>query len=302
VRLIPSPTPTTVPWRFSARAARPFLRRCAAPRTGCHAARTDDDAPPMLAHRPHLASRRPRRRTRRGRRPRSWWPSRASTCSHRHSRYLSGVPPAHAVNPPPNLRAGDSHRTRLTIYAVAAGLVVGAATSWAQTLLGSTALAGLANAVSPWLVAPFLIAAGAAGRRSAGMLGLLTCVAEVLGYYAAAAVRGFGVNPPTVAVWVVAGIAGGLVFGLAGHSWRTGTGRERGLGVALLVAVWLCEALVTFAIVLGYDDNAVVFTVAAVLLWLLLGMRGRQHLPALAWLVPAAGLGIAGMLALHALV
>jgi Family of unknown function (DUF6518) len=293
VRLIPSPTPTTVPWRFSAHAARPFLRRCAAPRTGCHAARTDDGAPPVLVHRLRLASRRSRRRARRGPRQRWWWPSRA---------YLPGVPRTHAANPDLDVRAGQSHRTRLTIYALAAGLVVGAATSWAQTLLGSTALAGLANAVSPWLVAPFLVAAGAAGRRSAGTLGILTCVAEVLGYYAAAAVRGFGVNPPTVAVWVAAGIAGGLVFGLAGHSWRTGTGRERGLGVALLVAVWLCEALVTFAIVLGYDDNAVVFAVAAVLLWLLLGMRGRQHLPALAWLVPAAGLGIAGMLALHALV
>jgi hypothetical protein len=216
--------------------------------------------------------------------------------------YVSGVPRTHPINSDPDVRVGASRRTRLRIYAVAVGLVVGAATSWAQTLLGSTALAGLANAVSPWLVAPFLAAAGASGRRSAGMLGILTCVAEVLGYYATAAVRGFGVNPPTVAVWVVGGVVGGLVFGLAGHSWRIGTGRERGLGLALLVAVWLCEALVTYAIVLGYVDNAVVFAVVAALLWLLLGMRGRQHLRALAWLVPAAGLGIAGMLALHALV
>src|SRR4051812_29452032 len=91
-----------------------------------------------------------------------------------------------------DVRPGASRRTRLRIYAVAVGLVVGAATSWAQTLLGSTARAGLANAVSPWLVAPFLAAARAAGRRSEGMLGILTCVAEVLGYYATAAVRDSG--------------------------------------------------------------------------------------------------------------
>ena len=184
--------------------------------------------------------------------------------------------------------------------ALRVGLTVGALTSGAQTLWGSTPFAGLANAVSPWLVAPFLVAAAARGRRSAGVVGGLTCVAEVVGYYAVAAARGFGVNPPTVAVWLVAGVLGGLVFGLAGHSWRTAIGRERGLGMALLVAVWLSEALVSYAIVLGYVDDAVVFGVMAAVLWVLLGLLGRQHVPAHRWLVPAAALGIAGMLAVHA--
>lgn len=192
--------------------------------------------------------------------------------------------------------------TRWLAVALTVGLAVGAATSVAQTLLGGSPLAGLANAVSPWVVAPFLLGASAEGhRRVAVGLGVVTAIAEVAGYYLIAAVRGFGISPWWVAVWAVAGLAAGVVFGLAGHSWRTATGRERGLGAALLVAVWACEAVVTYGVVLGYLDNAVVFGAVAVLLLLLLGRRGRQHAAVLVWLVPALVVGVAGMLALHAM-
>jgi hypothetical protein len=113
------------------------------------------------------------------------------------------------------------------------------------------------------MVASFLVGSAGRGRPSALGLGLLTCLSEVAGYYVTAAARGFGINSFTAGLWVVAALAGGPVFGLAGRSWRCATGRERGLGAALLVAVWLCEAIITCAVVLGYLDDAVVFAVVA---------------------------------------
>lgn len=190
--------------------------------------------------------------------------------------------------------------TRFALAAVA-GLAVGIGTSAAQTLLGDTVVAGLANAVSPWVVAPFLMGATGRVRGSAAALGVTACLASVFGYYLISALRGFGVNPTMVVIWSVAALVAGLVFGLAGHSWTTETGRERGLGAALLVAVWACESVVTYGVVLGYADDAVVFGAVAVLLLVLLGRRGRQHTAVLAWLVPAVLVGILGMFAVHAL-
>ncbi len=190
---------------------------------------------------------------------------------------------------------------RLLGVALVAGLAVGAATSWGQTLLGGSVLAGLTNAVSPWVVAAFLLGSRAAGRRSAAAVGVVAAVAQVAGYYGTAALRGYAWSASYVSLWAAAAVLAGVVFGLAGHSWRSATGRERGLGAALLVAVWACEAVVTFGIVLGYVDDAVVFGVVAVLLFALLGRRGHQYAAVGAWSVPALALGVGGLLGLHAL-
>ncbi|WP_432521642.1 DUF6518 family protein [Kineococcus sp. SYSU DK006] len=200
---------------------------------------------------------------------------------------------------PPASRPARSRPLPPPVPAAGAGLLVGAATSGAQTLLGGTALAGLANAVSPWLLAPFLVGSRARSPRSAALAGVAACTAQVLGYYLVAALRGFAVNPPVVGVWLVAGVAGGVVFGLAGRGWRSARGWGRGLGAALLVAVWLCEAL-RYALVLRYPEDAVVFAVVAAALWLLLGRRGAQHRRTLAWLLPCALAGAAGQLVLDA--
>ncbi|WP_432570785.1 DUF6518 family protein [Kineococcus sp. SYSU DK005] len=189
----------------------------------------------------------------------------------------------------------------LVLLAPLAGLLVGVATSLGQTVLGGTALAGLANAVSPWLVAPFLAGSRARTRAGAALLGLLTCTAQVAGYYLTAAARGFGVGASSTAVWAAAALLAGPVFALAGRSWWSARGRERGLGAALLVAAWACEALVSYALVLRYADDAVVFGAVAALLAVLLGRRGRQHRALLAWLPLTLALGAAGEGALHAL-
>jgi len=183
--------------------------------------------------------------------------------------------------------------------AVGAGLAVGALTSFGQTLLGSTGFAGLANAVSPWLVASFLV--GSLARRGwvAALAGLVACVGQVAGYYLVADLRGFGVGAASVAVWAVSGVVGGPVFGWAGRLWRTATGTWRGLGPALLAGCWLAEAVVTYAVVLRYGDDAAVFAVVAAVLVLLLGRAGGQTRALLRWLPAAAVVGAAGFAAVH---
>jgi hypothetical protein len=187
------------------------------------------------------------------------------------------------------------------VLALGVGVAVGALTSPAQTLLGSTVLSGLTNAVGPWLLAPFLVAAWARSHRSAVLVGVLACTAQVAGYYLVSAARGFGVAPAPVAVWLVAGVVGGAVLGLAGRSWRTGEGRERGLGLAVLVAAWLAEAVVLVGVVLGHTGQAAVAGGVGMLLLLVLGSHRRQHLAAGRWLLPAVAAGALGFGVLLAL-
>ncbi len=206
---------------------------------------------------------------------------------------------AHAPAPAPAARTAGW--PALLAVAVAAGLLAGALTSFGQTLFGGGALAGLANAVSPWLVAPFLVGALARRPWAAAAAGLLTCAGEVVGYYLTADLRGFAVGSAAILLWTVAGALGGPVFGLAGRLWRTGRAegpRWAGAGAALLAGCWLAEALVTYLVVLRRPDQAAVFAVVAALLVLLLG-RGGDRGALLTRLPVAVVLGAAGFAALH---
>ncbi|WP_136519364.1 DUF6518 family protein [Cellulomonas telluris] len=196
----------------------------------------------------------------------------------------------------PSATRGAAHGA----LAVVAGLASGGLTSFAQTYLTLPGVAALANAVSPWLVLPFLAGATARSRRGGALLGLLACLAQVPGYYATASLRGYPVSLPWVLVWAVLGVVGGAVAGLAGQSWWRGRGRERGLGAAVLVAVWLAEAVVQYGVVLRYTAEAVTFGVVGALAFALLGLRHRQHVLVLTWLGPALLAGAGGFLGLHA--
>jgi len=188
----------------------------------------------------------------------------------------------------------------LLAAATGAGLVVGAATSFGQTVLGDTAFQGLANAVSPWLVVPFLVGALARSWWLAAVAGLLVCVGEVAGYYVVADLRGFAAGS-WLLVWVVAGVVGGPVLGAAGRSSRTASGRWRGAGAATLVGCWVAEAVVTYGLVLRRPDEAAVFVVVAALLTVLLARPGRQGRAVLRWLPATVLVGAAGFAAVHAL-
>lgn len=180
------------------------------------------------------------------------------------------------------------------------GLTWGVATSFLQTVLPQP-FAGLANAVSPWLVVPFVVGARARSRGTALVAGLLACVLQVVGYYVTADLRGFGLSITSIAEWIVTGVVGGPVFGLAGHLWRTAAGRLRGLGEALLVAVWATEAVVSYGIRLHYVGDALVFGSVAVALLVTVGRRPGPLRATLRWLAVTVPAGAAGMLALEPL-
>lgn len=171
------------------------------------------------------------------------------------------------------------------------GLGVGSLTSLLQTSADFPWLA-LVNAVSPWLTTAF--AAGALQRRlpTATWAGLAATLMQVIGYYATAEARGFGVNLEWVAMWAVCAIVGGPLFGAAGHAWRRG--RPSGLGAAALVAAWASEAVIAYQLRLGYTSSAVLFGVIAVVLALALGRHRAQYGRMAAWLVPLLLAGAAG--------
>lgn len=203
----------------------------------------------------------------------------------------------------------------LLALAVGAGLVTGALTSFGQTVLPSP-FGGLANAVSPWLVVPFLVGALARRWPWAAVAGVLACAAQVAGYYVTADLRGYGASTSWVLFWLVCALAGGSVAGAAGRAWRRDghdvTPRRprlwrwrlpdlRGLGGAVLVAVWFAESTVTYAAVLRYVGDATVFALVAALAFLLLGLHGRQHVAVARWLLPAAAAACGGFAALQSL-
>lgn len=184
--------------------------------------------------------------------------------------------------------------------ALALGLMIGCATSFLQTWLPSP-FAGLANAVAPWLMASLgvglLLARGWPG---AAFLGTVACLAQVVGYYVTADLRGFTVGTTYVLVWATAALVGGPVLGAVGRLQRTATGRLRGLAPATVAALWGAEALVTYEIVLGYHGEAVVFGVVGLVLLVVLGRSRGQLLRAAAWLLPLLTLGAVAFLALQA--
>jgi hypothetical protein len=126
----------------------------------------------------------------------------------RASRRATGQPPGCARDD------GDAGRLPLaarTVLATAVGLVVGAGTSLAQTLLGDTPVAGLANAVSPWVVAPFVLGATALRRGPAAVLG---AVAVLL--FASLGRRGH--QHAAVLAWLVPAVLLGVAGMLALHA------------------------------------------------------------------------------------
>lgn len=198
----------------------------------------------------------------------------------------------------------------VAVFAAAAliGVGWGAATSGLQTVL-PWPFAGLANAVAPWVAFAFLVGAWSRRPRVAVLAGVLVCAGEVAGYYGVSALRGFGVNPATVAVWAGAGVLGGPVLGAAGWCWRRVRSlRVAAAGAALLGGVFLAEGVVTYGVHLRHTADAVVFCALGALLVVVLGAaaasarggaRARGVGAAAAWSLLVLPLGAAGEVLLH---
>jgi hypothetical protein len=173
---------------------------------------------------------------------------------------------------------------------VVLGLAVGSLTSFGQGHLRG-ALDAFVNSASAWLVAPFIVGFLMSSRRGAAAAGLATCGFQLVGYYAAAQLRGHAAGGAIVAFWAACAVVGGPIFGLAGHLWRTSSPRLRGLGAAVLAAAFLSEGLWSYLHELHYYATAA--------LWIAIGaavavLFGRARLADLRWLGLTVPLGLAG--------
>jgi Family of unknown function (DUF6518) len=142
------------------------------------------------------------------------------------------------------------------------GLAVGAVTSFGQTCLDG-AFDAFVNSAAAWLVAPFLVGSRMRSRPGAAAAGFALCVLQLVGYYATADLRGFAAGRAIVLFWAVCAVAGGPVFGVAGHLWRRGSDSKRGLGAAVLAAAFLAEGTWVYLHELHYYATAA--------LWLAIG-------------------------------
>ena len=164
-------------------------------------------------------------------------------------------------------------RVARTPFVLVLGLGVGVLTSLGQGQLDRP-FAAFCNSASAWLVAPFLVGALMATRRSALLAGLLTCLLQLVGYYVTAHVRGFAAGN-IVVFWTLCALVGGPLFGLAGNLWRSGGRNTRGVGGTALPAAFAAEGLWLYHHELHYESTAVLWlSVAAVLL--LLSWRPRE--------------------------
>ena len=177
------------------------------------------------------------------------------------------------------------------------GAVVGALTDILQAHV-SGSFAGLANAVSPWIVAAFFAGSAARRARIAAFAGILACLAELAAYVITAEMRGYAQSLDYTVFWAVGGLVGGVVFGFAGFAWSHPTRRCTGLGPALLSTAFLTEAAY-FLIALHYVGEAVVFSVAAAITFLGLGANKRQYLASIRWMTATIPCGALGELVLY---
>ena len=141
------------------------------------------------------------------------------------------------------------HR-RVTPWLVAALIsAIGVANGLLTLLAFGTLGAGwntLGNSGAIWLLVAFAVGAlmPTAGLAIAGATASL--VSSVVWFYMAAHyLVGMPVSSAAIAIWLLASIAGGPVYGLAGHWWRTGPGRRHVVGLALIGGVFIAEGVFT---------------------------------------------------------
>jgi len=114
------------------------------------------------------------------------------------------------------------------LAAAGSGVAAGALTAYLQGAL-STDWNTIANSGAAWTVVAALVAGALARQRTtAAVVGLLTLVGEVFGYYAYVThVEHLGVLRTEEALWTVAAVWIGPVAGLAAFAVRWGSARDR---------------------------------------------------------------------------
>ena len=127
--------------------------------------------------------------------------------------------------------------------------VIGFANGLLSLLAFGTLGAGwntLGNSGAIWLLVAFGVGAlmPTAGLAIAGATASL--VGSVVWFYMAAHyVVGMPISSAGIAVWLIASVTGGPLYGLAGHWWRRGPGARHVVGLALMGGVFIAEGVFT---------------------------------------------------------
>jgi hypothetical protein len=179
---------------------------------------------------------------------------------------------------------------------VAVGLLVGVATQIGQSVLPD-GVSQAANAISPWLLAAFLLGSWMPDRRWAAAAGFGALVFALVGYYGMVELRyGYGASTGSLVFWGLGALVGGPVFGIAGWSWRFDQGWRRAGAIGLLAAVAIAEGIYHVRIL----SNAAVglgFVVVGLVVPLLFGRTVGDRWRAYVAVVPALALGAVGYIA-----
>lgn len=152
---------------------------------------------------------------------------------------------------------------------LAASLVLGGLTSWAQGFLPDWA-SPFANSASGWAVLTVALVVGArvSGWRAAAV-GAASFVLLVLGYTAASQLRGLAYSP---VLWGAVGLVTGPFIGLAA-SWLRTTGRTAALGTAAVAGVLVGD---------GVSGLTRVADTTGVTYWIVIGAAGLALFGAIA--------------------
>jgi hypothetical protein len=186
-------------------------------------------------------------------------------------------------------RQGDQPVARIAV-AVALGVVVGTATSFAQAHLGLP-WAALANSASPWLLGGFAAGAIQVRRGTAIAAGFITCFLEVAAYYLTSSARGFPVSHAWIVFWAACAVLGGPASGWAGWAWRRATGWWQALGASFAASTFLAEGLGAYQLRLHHESSAILFLVIGLTLLVIAARRIRS----VALLVCTGALTVVGL-------
>ena len=117
----------------------------------------------------------------------------------------------------------------------------GVATSYLQSVLPHL-VASFANSAGSWCLVAWLLARPRSRPARGAAAAVAALLVLVAGYYVTSDLRGFGVSPVSVGVWVAAAGLVGPPLGVGAVWSRTATGRRRVLGALVLPALLVAEA------------------------------------------------------------
>ena len=133
-------------------------------------------------------------------------------------------------------------------WSIGGGAALGAAAWLSDQLAWPYSLLLPANAIGAWLAVAFVLGGSARTIPTGALRGLIGLLSAVAAYYLLFAVLGEGFRAQgathAATIWGVVALVAGPVMGGAGAIWRYGTGWPRAIGVAVLAAALIGEAIV----------------------------------------------------------